>query len=1058
MKTRVLYFALAVAAAAIASSCVKEQAEPMDPEAEITGQVFEASHEVITKSTLVDLTPTWVEGDQISVTGSDETAVCTFVAGTENKFQTEEGVTVESPFYAIYPAAEGHSVDSEAGVFTATVPSLQKIDVTKGQNVAPGALVAVAHSETPELQFKNAVGLVKLNITRPDIAAVKIESINVTDVNAEAEYVAGQFTMTLPAEEGQEPTVKLVEGTGITSVILNPAEENGTFEQGEYYATVLPCKLSGIIVTFTRRYQDAEGNYKTESINVRKTATTEIKRNAGIDLGSFFTYEISDADDLLAWNKSAAKWTVWDVVKLTDDINCEGVINSDNWTPNEFKGVFDGNNKTIDNFVIEKAGHAAFFTKMQDATVQDLTFGTGCSFTSTAPATNIYAASLAGEVRGGGRISNVINKGAVTVSTAATSGANDYVGGICAFFQADSDYTMTGCKNYGAVTYSATPNGTVYCAGVAGLVATQVDLTMNGCENHGAVLFNGANTNNKELNLGGVTASAYNANLLSCVNQGSIQSNVSGTHAGITNMGGIVARIYDGIGTIKGCVNGLAGDSSKGALTNNSSSSQVLRMGGCVGSIINNKIDVTGSATEFAFKNYGTITNAGAVSAWTAVGGVVGYIGSLGTNANTVSYCENHGTVINTQVKSWTTVGGVVGFIQYANTTVTECDNYGEVKNTGTTPSTKPGVVVAGIVGRIEAAENGVNIISLCNNEGAVSYAAKNEGDATYFSGAAGILGGHTGKGGTGAATVTVDQCKNLGTVTKSEAGNTNLFIGGIAGFFSGTENSASCIANVTNCLNGDLKDAAKGEITNASTSNGGWYNYTGGIVGYHRVSGKIEGCENYSAVTNKAISSNYDGIRLGGITGSVAMATMTDCSNFGEVSDQSNSPAGLIGGVIGVVSGAGMTITNCDNAGHVSGLFNNTSLKPVLAVGGIVGNTVGAATVTMSSCDNTGDVSQYNTVSGTLECVGGLVAYAYGTVHVSDCSSNAVIYSARDNYQYVGALFGRIHPATSTVTTTKVYGTFDGTELKADNYTTYCYGTGSVYKETSGITYGTAE
>ena len=91
MKTRVFYLALAVVAAAIASSCIKEQAEPMDPEAEITGQVFEASHEVVTKSTLVDLTPTWVEGDQISVTGSDETLVCTFVKGTENKFQTEGG-------------------------------------------------------------------------------------------------------------------------------------------------------------------------------------------------------------------------------------------------------------------------------------------------------------------------------------------------------------------------------------------------------------------------------------------------------------------------------------------------------------------------------------------------------------------------------------------------------------------------------------------------------------------------------------------------------------------------------------------------------------------------------------------------------------------------------------------------------------------------------------------------------------------------------------------------------------------------------------------------------
>lgn len=1056
MKTRVFYFALAVAAAAIASSCVKEQAEPMDPEAEITGQVFEASHEVITKSTLVDLTPTWVEGDQISVSGSDETLVCTFVKGTENKFQTEEGGAVESPFYAIYPAADGHSVDRATGVFTATVPSLQKIDVTKGQNVAPGALVAVAQSETPELQFKNAVGLVKLNITRPDIVAVKIESINVTDENAEAEYVAGQFTMTLPDEDGDEPTVKLVEGTGITSVILNPAEENGTFEQGEYYATVLPCKLSGIIVTFTRGYQDAEGNYKTESINVRKTATTEIKRNAGIDLGSFFTYEISDADDLLAWNKSAAKWTVWDVVKLTDDINCEGVINSDNWTPNEFKGVFDGNNKTIDNFVIEKAGHAAFFTKMQDATVQDLTFGTGCSFTSTAPATNIYAASLAGEVRGGGRISNVINKGAVTVSTAATSGANDYVGGICAFFQADSDYTMTGCKNYGAVTYSATPNGTVYCAGVAGLVATQVDLTMNGCENHGAVLFNGANTNNKELNLGGVTASAYNANLLSCVNQGSIQSNVSGTHAGITNMGGIVARIYDGIGTIKGCVNGLAGDSSKGALTNNSSSSQVLRMGGCVGSIIKNKIDVTGSATEFAFKNYGTITNAGAVSAWTAVGGVVGYIGSLGTNANTVSYCENHGTVINTQVKSWTTVGGVVGFIQYANTTVTECDNYGEVKNTGTTPSTKPGVVVAGIVGRIEAAENGNNTISLCENRGQISYAAKNESDAAYLSGVAGILGGHTGKYSNSTylpATVTISDCNNWNTVQKTENGNSNMYVGGIVAFLFGPQNSANHVANIENCINN-----ASASVLNKPTSNGSWITYTGGIVAHHTVSGQMSGCKNYGEVTSTALSSgDWEAIRIGGIGGSIAFTSMTNCTNYGKVSDESNSNAGLVGGVVGRVVGSGLTMTNCDNEGAVSGKFNNSTKRDLLAVGGVIG--VCSPTLTMTKCDNKGNVSQSNTCSSTPEMVGGLAAYTYLAATISECSSNAVITSARGtNYDYVGAFIGRVLDTASTIESSKVYGTFNGIVLSESNYTNYCFGTSSASKPTSGITFGTAE
>ena len=67
MKTRVIFSALAVVAAAFATSCVKEQMEQETFAPEITGQVFEANHEVLAKSTLVDLTPTWVEGDKIYV-------------------------------------------------------------------------------------------------------------------------------------------------------------------------------------------------------------------------------------------------------------------------------------------------------------------------------------------------------------------------------------------------------------------------------------------------------------------------------------------------------------------------------------------------------------------------------------------------------------------------------------------------------------------------------------------------------------------------------------------------------------------------------------------------------------------------------------------------------------------------------------------------------------------------------------------------------------------------------------------------------------------------------
>ena len=1107
MKTRVLYFALAVAAAAIASSCVKEQAEPMGPEAEITGQVFEASHEAITKSTLVDLTPTWVEGDQISVTGSDETAVCTFVAGTENKFQTEEGVMIASPYYAIYPAAEGHSVDK--GVFTATVPGLQKIDVKKGQNVAPGALVAVAQSETPQLQFKNAVGLVKINIARNDIMAVKIEGLG------ENEFVAGKFTMKLNGDE--EPEIALVEGTGVTSVTLNTVEEYGMFTPGEYYATVLPCNLSGIKVTFSRKtFKYGENGEVTgtgsETISVQKQSAAEIKRNAGTNLGTFFTYEISTAADLLAWNKAVAKWTVWDNVVLTDNIDCS-TIKSEDWTPNEFKGVFDGNDKTIDNFVIENAGHAAFFRKLQSAVVKDVTFGEGCSFTSTAPVSDIvYAASLAGEIRGGCTITNVVNKGAVTVSaTSGTSG--DYVGGIGGYFLADSDSQMTGCKNYGNVTYSATTAGTVYCAGVAALAATNVGLTMTGCENHGTVLFTGDNTAAKDINLGGVTGIANTVTFDSCVNLGSVHSNATATNKGITNIGGIVGVMNNACGTITNCVNGSSTDSSKGALTNDSPASGVVRMGGFVGSVISKPINVTG------FKNYGPVTNNGAVSNWNTLGGVVGYVGGI-SDVNTISGCENHGVVTNTKVVSRVSLGGIVGMIQKAKTNVTGNTNAGTVTNTGDAPA-NIGVTLGGIVGRIEASTNGENTLKDNTNSGDVLFASASAYDANMLSGVAGILGGHAGNIASSVyqpCTLTIDNCTNTGKVEKTGAGASNMFVGGIAAFFNGVANSTTHVANVTNCTN-------DGAVLNGSTGAGSWTTFTGGIVGYYHVLGEFNGCTNNGSVTNTSsaqIQNSFVHFRLGGIVGSADNGAITDCTNNGEVKDASETNAGCVGGIVGCATTKPITLTNCDNKKSVTVSFNSASNPYPMDLGGILGYS--SENVTLDGCDNSGDVTNNRTTTALNIYMGGLVGQMPNkSLTVKNCTMSgtltnkasggkatlgAVVGICYDNTitdshstmnikneyanQYIGGFIGQVEANKTTkisncsvaanvvskgagysgmfvgrltdqasggITTTLsniwVKGSFEGTTLAADNYTSYCYGTGSDYKVTDNIYFG---
>ena len=1026
MKTRVFLSALAVAAAAFATSCVKEQVEPQaNPEIEITGQVFEAIHETVTKSTLVDLTPTWVDGDAIFVSGSDEEAVCTFAEG--NKFQTPAGVKIEPPFYAVYPAAEGNSVNRETGIFTVSVPADQVVKA--GQNVAPGALAAVASSQTAELEFKNIVGLVKIKIGRNDITNVMINT-------TKYENIAGTCTIDLNPDkenDGEAPLIKLVADQANK---INLTHESGAFPAGEYYAAIHPRTISGIQVTFTRKNGETE-----ESVTVGKAESTEVKRNSGINLGGFFEYEISTAEELLAWNKQVAKWTSWDVVTLTDNIDCKNIA-SDAWTPNQFNGVFDGNGKTIDNLVIEQAGPAAFFSKLESATIQNLTFGEGCSFVSTGKWTNvkdaIFAASVAADARGTTTFNNVVNKGKVQAPAAAAGGTTaNYLGGICASFNATG--AVTDCENYGEVSFLAVPEGSLYCGGIFGETKSQVNLV--GCKNHATVQFNGTNTNNKHLYVGGITADAYKAGFDSCENNGTVQVVTTAAHTGNIFLGGIVGVNGNGtLGTIAGCVN-------NGAVTNNSSTTGVLRMGGFIGYVVTNPSNITG------FKNYGAITNKAGIGNWTGVGGVAGYIGALKTTVNTVSDCENHGTVINEVASNRVCVGGIVGFIQTASTTVTRCGNYGSVKNTGTAKSGY-GIAVAGIVGRIEAAENGTNIISKCDNKGEITFDAKNENDAAYLNGVAGILGVHTGTYSNSAykaCSITISDCNNWNIIKKDKDGNNNLYVGGIVAALYGPEKSATHVANIENCVNNTAAS-----VLNNSTNYGGWFTYTGGIVGYHLVSGVMKNCKNHATVTNTALtsSSSWDAIRVGGIGGSVAFTSMENCSNYGEVSDQSNSNSGIVGGVVGRVQGAGLTMTNCDNEGKVSGKFNNSTQRTLLAVGGVVG--VSSPSLVMKQCDNKGDIFQYNTQTKTLEMVGGLIAYPAAKTEITECSSNAAITSARSTYEYVGAFIGRNLNTGNTITSSKVCGTFNGIALTESNYTTYCLGTSSENKTITGISFGT--
>lgn len=1155
MKTRVFYLALAVAAAAIAPSCVEEQIEQQEkPEVEIVGQVFEASHETMTKSTLFDLVPTWVEGDKILVSGADEEAECTFVA--DNKFQTgDEDVRLASPYYAIYPAVSGNAVDRETGIFTAAVPSVQEIPAA--QNVAPGALVAVASSETTNLPFKNAVGLVKVNIGRNDIVSVLIES-----TNAE-QKIAGKFTMNLDPDknaEGEAPEIVMTEG--VATVELKPAE--GAFAAGTYYATVLPCAIDGVKVTFTRLNGESE-----EAVTVQKATATTIARNSGIDLGDFFLYEIGTAQELLAWNRAAAKWTAWDVVRLTADIDCADVITSDNWTPNTFTGVFDGNEKTIDNFVITKEGPAAFFEAVSGgAAVSNLTFGEGCSFTTTLASSSsnrVYAASLATVIKETATIRNIINKGSVTADAAATGGTKgNYIGGICSSYS--STGAVTGCQNHGAVTFSAVQEAWMNCGGLFGEVTKEV--TLKDCTNYGYVQYNGTNTNNKTISLAGISASINSASFENCVNLGKIECNATAKHTGGTNIGGIVGMVNGGNGgTITDSANGSKDDATLGALTNNSPTGGQVRIGGFIGYIEKKNFNIT------SFKNYGKVTNNGTSTSQMALGGVVGLVSGVeGTPVvNTVSACENHGAVENKATISHVYLGGIAGWLKYASTsfasvsnaasvinngavsadsqitaggivgyayggtdnTITVASNTGAIENakgansanshksyvqlggivglidSGSTSvgcDTKNGITntgnitnkgqncdsaVGGIVGAISVAAQ-TNVIKNCHNSGVISKSGWLNNKVTAGHGFGGILGYHYASG---AATLNISSCSNEGAVSKTGGAVSDTHVGGIAGGLFTSE----ATVNVSSCTNSG--DVTQDTGTNAGDSK---FCYTGGIVGHYVSAGKVSGCTNSGTITNKVSTSLGTSaspcIRFGGIVGNAQNGMFTDCTNTGAVVDASTSYGGNAGGIAGFVSTREVTMTNCDNEGDVTVLFNSENRKEKsrseMFVGGIIGRSM--VTMTLTGCDNSGAVINNceSNVNKGKTAIGGLVGLCYANTitnchvignvtnncpdtgnelvagfvgqieadkvtNISNSSVNSTVSTKLISYSgmFVGRLTDRAAADKGGITTTLsniyVRGTFNGTELKADAYTSFCYGTSSDYKDTANISYG---
>ena len=400
---------------------------------------------------------------------------------------------------------------------------------------------------------------------------------------------------------------------------------------------------------------------------------------------------------------SSATDTADDVITLTADLDFAGVEYP---AGAEFRGVINGNGKTIKNLVTS----VPMFKSV--TSVKDLTFDSSCSLTATVDGKYAMVAEVAK-----GLVSNIVNNANVTVNLAAAPDPSAPL--IAAGIVAEAEGEVVNCTNNGAITVNSTVGlEASLAAGICGYASTKV----TGCTNNGKVSQNSTHyivktwCTYKDVakvpqHTGGIAAMTKVESVIeNCTNNGNVVLNMSaiekiGQSAGTNRIriGGIAAAPKgDIIGcTNKGKVECYARTSDRSAMTVASAAlaadgkpkNYSVSPGGITGGAYD-----AGNASDVGMDvincvNEGEIiVDADVDGNNSTVGGIVSHPGQeSASNTNIMENCINRGNITVTG-KGLFRIGGINGGIG----NVVGCENYG-VLTLATT--TKDGSSIAGIAG-----------------------------------------------------------------------------------------------------------------------------------------------------------------------------------------------------------------------------------------------------------------------------------------------------------------------------------------------------------------------
>lgn len=384
-------------------------------------------------------------------------------------------------YTAFYPYTEDGSLSFSDNTISFNLPSEQIAQ--KGsfnENLNPSW--AQTTDGNTELTFKNICTLVKFTLTDElqKIKKVKFEGIS-------NENLSGNCTYN-------------IKSNNCTSDNNNGVTLTGIQGSGTYYIVLCPTNLSsGFKISFLD---------EMDNLLLSKETDKNVTLNSGkiIDLGDSFTisnngYEVVDGT-YYVYNKSGLM--EWIDKANYKDLNCTLMSDIDfgyDYTLSSYKGIFDGNGKTIKNFSSSPLMCTSFFGRLEGATVKNVKFenskvyNTGiianecigstienCHLVNGNINISFDFTSFDGDLKVGGIAGKLNNSSIIGCSFSGqishyrnnftTTDCNLIIGGIAGVTEDDSSIICSYSKSFISILLEKDSSSTYSIGGIAGKISS----------------------------------------------------------------------------------------------------------------------------------------------------------------------------------------------------------------------------------------------------------------------------------------------------------------------------------------------------------------------------------------------------------------------------------------------------------------------------------------------------------------------------------------------------------------------------------------------------------